>query len=120
MGFGSGQFLLFKKKTSALRQWVSSLSFLKLMETQGALVDVVTCNAVLTAIGTQAGQAGLLGWSAGWMGETDSTWFLKCPFHQKRESQKWRKHGRRQQIVCLDSKNMGVFKNRDTPKWTGL
>ena len=97
---------------------MSSLTFLKVMETQRALVDVVTCNAVLTAIGTQAGQAGLAG-RGGWMGETDGHGF-EVFFHQKTESQKLRNMAARHQIVCLDSKNMGVSKNRDTPKWTGL
>lgn len=73
---------------------MSSLSFLKVMGTRLALVDVVTCNAVLTAIGTQArAQASWFGWSGGWMGETDSTWFLKCPSLQKTEAQKIEKHG---------------------------
>jgi len=41
------------------------------METQRALVDVVTCNAVLTAIGTQADASKPAGSGLGWMGETD-------------------------------------------------
>ena len=41
----------------------------------------------------------------GWMGETDDM-FFEVFFPKKTESPKIEKHGRRHQIVCLDSKNI--------------
>ena len=57
----------------------------------------------------------------GWEKQMDMLAVLKCSLPKKQNlKRKLRKHGRRQQIVCLDSKNMVVSKNRDTdtPKWT--